>query len=533
VDNTGASARSAWPRWTDWRFLVPGAPTGSFDHVIALGGPADIGQIIVESGIAREVTREMSVATGVADAVVVFADGVVDLRAIGAALRAGGVLYWELDYRRASGPVVERRGLVRHLKTVGLTPAGMYWAAPNLERCQAFIPVEHRAALAWYATHIRGRPQAAGWLLRRLGNSLLGRLWPCQVVTALAQTDAAPPSVLAGPAVPIELRSAHMRPLVLVGGADQYGRVALLPFDVARSEPRVVAKVARIPERNVSVEHEQAALAIAQRQLDDGMQATIPRPIVSFKWGALAVGLETCARGRLLSSATRWRTRHQRLDDLRLVVDWLTSLQQQVHMEHLVWDEPARREWVTQGFTDFVRMFDARAREAELIARLGERARSLAGREIPIVWNHWGLTDRNIYRDGHHLTVVDWEAGGPGLPLLDLLYFVFHWYRAARRRQTLADEVDAFSRLFLRQPPADPLVAAARHATWVYMQRLEVAPDFYPVLLSLTWIQRAIGRAKRQQITGGSSDELRLQNRYVSFVSEMARYSSLPVSGGR
>jgi hypothetical protein len=347
-----------------------------------------------------------------------------------------------------------------------------------------------------------------------LAMRVVDRLLPCLIITAVrGPVDAARLGVLSGAKLP-----ADARPLVLATGADTYARVVLLPFAAGSRRPLAVLKAAQVAARNPSIEHEQRSLATTRALLSPSMRETVPRPLGSFGWGDVRIGIESCAPGRLLS-ATRQRRLRSALDDLRLVCHWLTEFQRQVAPDGAQpWTAADIAYWVERPLASYVETFGASADEADLFARVRACAAALHGSRLPRVWQHWGLCDQNIYRDGQHLTVVDWEGGGPGLPVFDLLSFGSQWYQRA------VSERAAPGAALLVGQQLDPQARALRAHMDAYLGSLGVDPRFLPLLGALTWVWRALGRTNRGRGSGPQSADPRDGNPHVGVVSQLSRH---------
>jgi aminoglycoside phosphotransferase (APT) family kinase protein len=161
-----------------------------------------------------------------------------------------------------------------------------------------------------------------------------------------------------------------------------------------------------------------------------------------------------------------------------------------------------------------------------LLDRTASLARELVGAALPTVWVHNDFGPWNIHRAGTRITVIDWELGpndtgtrrGPALA--DLIYFVTEWHLRARRLRGRRAELRGFRDLFL--PPTGPAALAARDALREYMAGVGVDPRFLPLLLVVTWVERALERADRQATAGGRG-RAEGTNRYAEYVTLMAR----------
>src|SRR5262249_26104035 len=114
-------------------------------------------------------------------------------------------------------------------------------------------------------------------------------------------------------------------------------------------------------------------------------------------------------------------------------------------------------------------------------------------------WCHRAFSPWNICRADGEVRVTDWEEAKPGLPLVDLLYFSFHWSHHAYRPANLADRLVLLRELFCEPPWKEPAFAPVHAAISGYMERLEIDRRFFSLALVLTMVDHAVGRFRRAQ----------------------------------
>jgi phosphotransferase family enzyme len=501
---------------TDALFLLPAPRRTIFDRIRVAGAPREVADSVAAAGLAIEVDTTSASRTPT-DCLLLFQSAATPLRSAVEDLVPGGVLYWEVGSQSRRRPSL--RDVEKQLHQLGLSLIHAYWAPLDFRHTPVLLPLYRPAAMLWYLSAMHGvrLPPASGEVLR----GLLYAARPRMVITAVRRPEA---SVSNAVLARTRVGNSRQRLVALVGGADAYGRVALLPFSPRSKRPDAVVKVARLPARNASIAHEQAVLLTYSARLRGATRCTVPRALGLSSWGKLLIGAETCAPGRLLSADPRRQVLPPAVRDLRLVLDWLIDFQLQTRSS--AWDQDRCADLVERPIEEFRNAFGEAWREAELFARVRQLARSAKAGELPLVGQHWGLTDRNIYDDHGRISVIDWEGGGPGLPMLDLVYFAWHWYRGSRAPADAGAQREAFVRLFLAQQHVDARAAAVREAIAQYVTALGMTPRLGGILVTTTWITRALGRRDRANLSGASTGRRR-NNVYAEFVAVLAQHQEM------
>jgi Phosphotransferase enzyme family len=541
-----AAGRAGFRR-ADWRFLLPTPPTGSFEHLVLLGGPAGVAEAVVELGLARRVSCEMPTEQPPESDGVRFADALIVLHDAGVApwraarcLLPGGFLYCEIDRHLPSFLTFTPARAHRALAGAGLSPLGVYWPVPHFENCRKYVPLDVSGALRWYLStlfvattlHLRlvelGVRALTGLRVRRFAP-----LVPYYSVTAVRPpTQGLVPSLLAHDALPEELREPDVRPLVLTSGQDDGSRLVMLPFGADDVQPKAVLKVARLPAFNINTEREQATLTAVRAPLDRSMRHTVPEPLGTLRYGSLAVGVETCAPGvPLATSSGRWDAPlHRRIDDLRLAASWLADFHRQAQVRRPSWDEPEIAQWIEMPIAAYIRAFGVTSAEDELFTEIRRHSRRPVGASLPIVFLHNDFNPWNLYRSGQRLTVIDWEFGRDweherfGPALCDLLYLVTHWSFTVRHLVAEDEQVRYVQKLFVERDPRDPVSGAAQVVLADYMCELAIDPRFLPLLLVYTWIERALDHTNRQRSLGRPVRDSRAGNQFVRYIATLAQH---------
>jgi hypothetical protein len=528
----GASLRRA-----DWRFLLPRPPSGSFEHLVLLGGPSGLAERLLE---ARTTKRVSTTATRGerADALVILADAHIRLRDVAGCLTAEGVLYWEIE-RAALTPFVRAPGwIARQLRMAGLRQTGMYWVIPNFTEARRYLPLDAPGAIEWFfATRF-----TAGSLGRRLGelfvrsalslgDGALGTVVPCYGVLATGPGHVfTPASVLGDPTLPESLRAPAARVALLTSGQDDGSRVIVLPIAPAASRPALVVKLARLPQFAGHTSQEQATLSELRARLSPELRDTLPVPLGRVESGGDIGFVETSVPGQMLAASIgRWgtRARHQ-IEDLRLAAEWITRFHEGTLDRRVRWDAREIERWIEQPLTRYQTGFGTAPDETRLFEAVRQRAEALVGQQLPIVLQHNDFNPWHLYRHAGKVSVIDWEFAGTditerlGLPLCDLIYFLLSWNELARGLRGSAAQLHGFSQLYLPSQATDPRHRAARQAIADYMARFDIHPGFFSILLVATWVERAVDRLQRQQTLGAAAVTARRDDRFVRQVERLA-----------
>lgn len=488
----------------DWRFLLPAPPEGGFRHLLLLGGPAGLAELLLATGFARRVSRSLPKAgagragAAPADVAAVLVGSRPDAAAEAArCLAPGGVLYCEM------------RGGFRPALPAGLGATGLWAVWPGLagDAARAWVPLDPPGALPWFvdtlypASTPRKRAVAAALDAMpdpRRAARLMTRSF---ALTAVAGPRRGAPAALLGhPDLPAAVRRGEPSPLLLSRGRE---RVALLPFPAAGRSPSAVLKVPRLPRWNGVGEEEQETLRRVLAGLPASVAAALPRPVGLLRAGGLAVAVESYAPGRsLLASTGAWAApARRRIADLELTASWLAGFHRTAELARAPWSGRHTGEWVFPHLDAFRRL-GATPAEERLFGLTLERAAALAGTPVPTVWQHRDFTPWNLLREAESLAVIDWEGARPGPPLADLLHFATLWHQAAEGvfdgAERLPERLAAFRELFGLEEgdrPAGRYAAAARRAVAGYCRELGLDERLLPVLLVATWAELAARRA--------------------------------------
>ncbi len=501
--------------------------------MVLLNAPSRLAECVRETGLAEDVKSELP-RTRSADAIIVLDGAQAVLGDLAGRLVPGGVVYVEVDPRSswyaASIPDQVGRGLL----SLGLTPVGTYLTSRDPARRHVYLPLDSRGALKWFSqTFVVARSPARRFLVPVLSNArTIGHLaalvpTPRHAIIAVAGARGdLPPSLLAHSALPPHLRSPNACALLVTPGADDLNRVVMLPFARDGHQPLGVLKLPRRAHGNELAEQEQAVLTTIRSTLDHAMRRTIPEPYGTLRLGTLNVGLESCAPGRSLSTLLgQWGTPlSEKIAHLDRAVTWLVDFHCQSEVAQLRWGSPESREWLEDPLSDYKRALGITPDEERLFAAVLGQARRLNGHLVPVVMVHWNFSMSHIFATDRDMTVVDWEGVAPGPPLFDLLFFVMHWAYTVRRLQHEDEQLAGFRNLFCESIGVDPVVRAVHRAITQYMAKLDVDYRFYPLLLVMMCVFRALGRASRQEGAIEPGETARRGNRYVRYIKVLAEH---------
>jgi len=204
--------------------------------------------------------------------------------------------------------------------------------------------------------------------------------------------------------------------------------------------------------------------------------------------------------------------------------DWLIAFNRATVTRTITWSAAERQEWLERPIALFRSIFGSTDGREQLFAEMRSWAGSCDGRSLPLVITHNDLGPWNVHHDGVGVTVIDWEiddscpSDREGLPLTDLVYFATHWLYTALRLRGGDGQIGAFRRLI---DPAgqDVLTRAARSALVLHTERLGIDRRFIPLLVLLTWIERATDRSRRSDQVAEDPAAIRYR-RYVDVIAE-------------
>lgn len=513
-----ASAREA-----DWRFLLPQPDAGMFDHMLLAGGSPELGAHVAGLGLARRVSRGVRGGPA-ADVVVVLSDADVSLDELAPHIADSACLYIEVDRRAPGRRLLTPRRLRRTLEAHGFDTTGAYWVKPGFPRRDTYLPFGSSGALRWYLDTVYRASSPARRALKAVLRGLAHRdavfaaVVPCYAITAVRGTSPRRPALVEHTCA---THAATMQPVMLAAGEADWNRLVFVLFDHNASHPSAVVKRPRTATFNGVVEREHSVLRDVSAMLRPSLHSTIPSSML-VRIGDVSVTAETCVRGTALAATSAAGARGA-CDDLHAAADWLTTFHRETTGGHVPADEWVEQELIGRVCQDYRAAFGVTAAEQRLFdAALESVGRDT--RDLPIVWQHADFGPWNIYRDGRHVSVIDWERARRGPALADLLYFVLHWSAALHRCATREQRVGHFESLFcasMSRHATGPAIDAQLRA---YMHAVGVAPALLPHVLVYTVLESAVRRARLLAGTARALLRDSAVNEYIGYVDILARH---------
>jgi hypothetical protein len=216
-----------------------------------------------------------------------------------------------------------------------------------------------------------------------------------------------------------------------------------------RPEPRLVAKVSRMPGHSASLEREWSNLEAFRARWPEGAD-TAPRAIRFDRYYDHAILLETALVGQPMDPAAVRRDPEQ---CCRSLVSWLTALANAT----LQPQQPAGWfERLVAGPLDIFEALVPPTRErSQLLERTRELAEPLRNLHLPLPFEHGDLSHPNlILLEGGRAGVLDWEVAIPnGLPACDLFFFLTYVAFARHRSRARGNYLHAFQPAFFDDRP--------------------------------------------------------------------------------
>lgn len=538
-----ASRGTEYLREGDWRFLLPQLPGG---HALCTGGDcSSLALVLAEScetvtaaagqAPARDMRRRAAAAGY--NNIEVFSGGDLRWKArqydlvaalhpakrrgdrLGTAelaglVREGGQLYMEVGHPALLLPP----GLLwKRLLQCGFSDVSLYWPRPGFTKGEMLLPLGDRRLQRYY---LRQLYFGGSWWKEVLRGTLSLLVHTGLFQMALPRYFAVARRSSRREEMPAVLRAVaegqaatgttdrapgKWQWIVLNGGLSARSKLVCPCWQEGETQPSIVVKYPRSPLYNARLEAEYGALNRLQSYLPPGDTYT-PRPRGELTVGGLLVTVESAVPGKPLSSyMRRHRSRYiQTLGAWEPFAVWLAALHRRtarnatradLHAALFAPLEAAGRE------------LQLSAAEKEPLATLHASAVRLSEQHpLPLVFNHNDAGPPNLMatRHGRFCGIIDWEAGGFGLPATDLIYFLGRYAYLARSEET-SDKLRGFREMFFgeRERVGGGHVGLhpgiARRWLLFYCKRVGVAPAWLPVLFAACWVMHA--RNEQAQLT--------------------------------
>jgi len=276
---------------------------------------------------------------------------------------------------------------------------------------------------------------------------------------------------------------------LLPGGGERWRGVCLV-WRGDSPKPCVVIKFARDPADNPRISNEPAALGALA---GFGVAGRVPRHLRGGTVAQRAIAAETVVPGRPLSVLLgRHRRPAKLLSALSEFPPWMTKIA-------AASSRPSHRDeaesWITEPLRRASRDPALTEIERSVLDDLLEEAGRLSDRApLPAVYTHNDPGPPNVLVDHRcrFTGLVDWEGGGWGLPISDLMYFL------ARLGEDLGD-IDLTPAIVAGPPQALELdyVSVARSSLHEMCEELGVEVRWLPVIAALAWLHHAGREAAR------------------------------------
>ncbi len=420
-------------RRVDWRFLLPNPrPARSICFADGL-----LAQAV--TAISGDMIGRTTPSIGECDLAVAVDPARKTLQAAWTALRPGGACYTEWYSPWAGGPSSIRR----RLAAVGFTHVACYWTWPQPDRGPTlfWLPMEAPHILRYY---LANRAPA-----RSIGNRMLEVLWrmslklrlvvPICVTARKPHSEAhdlngdehdgdIPSAVVNADADILEALRArwnswtsdpppqHLDWFLLTRGARAINKVVGIVFAESDRSPRLIVKLARVPESESAIDREAANLRAVRASYPDTV-CDIPQVLFLQTWADHKMLGETALMGRPLFTLLR----HDNCRDLALkVTDWLAALvDRRPPSQRAAWWDRLIETTVDEFERNFGPVLEPeKLRQTRaILATLGD---------LPLVCEQRDCSPWNVLiTDDGELVLLDWESAEPrGLPALDLIYFL-------------------------------------------------------------------------------------------------------------
>jgi Phosphotransferase enzyme family len=485
----------------DWALLLPTSAAVPFDEVLVLGGDDQLGQSLVDRGLAASWRRPRTGADR-CEFVVAWNDCRLDIGRIAGHVGTGGLLYLEIDRRLPGRRRLGSRSVRRELSRAGCCTFSTHIVTPTLERPRRYLPIDHPRAIRWHlrALFVASTPFTrtariclAAVLATPIAGAVLRLVMVRYIVVGTMDEDRSAPL-----GVP-EARG-NERVILVTSGYDQASRAVVLPFEPDDRSPKFAVKVASSSTTTIGTLREHARLISLHATLPASTARALPTPMGTYTVAERTACVQSYAPGPSMSASVgRWgRPFGDKCRDLDVVVDWLIEFAAatRVASASAAWD------W-TQTYFEAATTIDFPAGVVDFLEESQRTARSSTLGETA-VHQHYDAGPWNVHIDKGQPSLIDWETDDLrppdclGPPLADVLYLATYWYFLTSKADSETDEEAAIVRLFAQPLPVDAGVVAARTAIDRALVGLGLERQVVPAVLAALWAERAVYTNRRR-----------------------------------
>lgn len=505
---------SGHSRRIDWTLLLPSSVVLPVKEVLMLGGSDELGQLLVDHGVAAAWRRPLT-RTDRCAFVVAWEDCPFDLARIVGHLGPDALLYMEIDRRhlgfwrkrfRRLGQRSVRRGLARG----GCQIFSTHIVTPDLVDPRRYLPMDHARAIRWHlrALFVAGTPATraaraclSAVLSTPIAGAVIRLVTSRYIVIGRTATDSSSP-------LGVPMARTGERVIVVTSGYDQASRAVVLPFEPGDWSPRFAVKVASSPRTAVGTLREHERLIRLHATLPPETARALPGPMGMYTLAGRTACVQSCARGPSMNvTVGRWgQPWRAKCDDLDAVVEWLIEFATATRVDVAT----AQKDW-TLIYEEAIATFQFSPEVVELLGEARRIARSTPLGDIA-VHQHYDAAPWNVHIDTAEPMLIDWEtddlrpADCLGPALADILYLVMYWYFLASGAESESEEEAAIVRLFATRAPADAGVLAARAAIDRALVGLGLERQAVPAVLAALWAEQAVYTHQRRVRLGAPID---------------------------
>ncbi len=513
AEKTSTDARGWASRRYDWRFLLPEPPqeeTPCAGDTLLLPNSCS-GTNERAAGKTRDKEKYSLVA---ASRQVEKSDGRMlrwgewTLTRTVARMKSCAQIYLEIDRPALT---LSPRLVKRRLVGLGVDDARFYWPKQNASGVEMLMPLGDRRLQHYYLQRLFFGASLSKKVLRfalllLTRANLFEKVLPGYVVVARQDDMHHPGGDSLTPYLLRELRKAwstlrtgqptpeKLQWLLLNGGVSERSKISCPLWLNDDPDPAYVMKFQRDKKHNTRLSAEYRALVELQPYLPTG-RTRVPQPCGSLDLGSTRVTIESVVPGKpLVTYLLEHPERHN-----RTLVEWASLARWLAHL-HANSTRPASADEMDSLLFERLRVaeqdFALSPQEISAAQRLYSTTLQLS-EESPLhtVYNHNDLGTPNVMTThrGKFGGVIDWEAGGFGLPATDLIYFLGRFAYVARSERG-SDELRGFKEIFFGMGDhGKGALSSSIAKEWLgdYCRHLKISPRWLPVLFGLCWTMHA------------------------------------------